>query len=283
MGLALSCSLLGCKNENESVTETCSKVETCGGVVEQLACETSLEDMIGDGRISQERASTCAVCMSKNDCEEIKISRHCDTACKDVSFVETLFTSEGDRKTLCNSVASACSEAAAPADKKLCPTALRESLETSPSLDQQLNQCALCVALTKDKKPGKAEENKVEQQPLCARMTTRCREACASIGVVAEAFAKDEAARAAAAEAAAAAALARETLARNLCNTRYACEENTSEEVETCSTNLIEEFTADTSGSTAARAERCVLCLTKPCEEPTRLEDCQESCSNLEL
>lgn len=180
------------EREDQRLTHTCERVEQCGGVVSSTKCEEDLADMVGDGRVSEERAVACAACAHDNPtCGDILERRHCDAACKDVSYMENLFTSSCIRSTLCRQVLSACAgfaptevqrSCAAPALDNCgdtdacnnCETGLRATLRNSPELDRSLALCADCVT---EASPAASAGD----APVCETIVTRCQATCAAV------------------------------------------------------------------------------------------------------
>jgi hypothetical protein len=248
--------------EDERLTKTCEQVDKCGGVVKQLDCESDLEDMIGDGRVTEERAVVCAACMASNKCEEIRDKRHCDTACQGVGYVQNMFTSECTRSTLCDDVLEVCVLAAEVPDCEhpgtsesslSCRGALIKMLKDSPELDRQLATCAECVARAKDP-PVDTEE--VD----CEDVLAQCQTTCSPIPEIKARLDRGGSA------------------ALRLCAALEGCGDTT-----TCTVDLLAKF-AESSPPTEGTLLECESCLRMtPCDSPTRSADCATKCSGLGL
>lgn len=261
--------------EDQRVTKTCKRVAQCGGVVksgdvqDEGTCENDLLDMIGDGRVSEERAVACAACLASNDdCKDILDNRHCDTACENVSYVENMFTSACTRSTLCRNVLSACAGAELASAEactdpnadtcklptcSVCERALKSMLKDSPELDRELATCAECIErASPDAGPMGA--------PLCETVIARCQNTCAPIPEIAVRL-----------EGAAS--------ALGLCAAREACGAQTD-----CEDELLGRLAEGGVGSIDGTMLDCESCLrTIPCDSPTGFADCAPRCADFDL
>jgi hypothetical protein len=251
--------------EDQSVTETCRQVALCGGVIRSDKCELDLSDMVKDGRVSQERAVTCAVCMRNNECPEIRELRHCDVACDGVSYVENLRTSYEVRVSLCEDVLSSCeSDTDASSSAGACIDSLQGTLEKSPTLDAEVELCAECV-----EQAGNDAMASTDATSLCTSLIARCEEGCAKVGVIAEALAEAE-------------ARIEETQAlARLCATALSCESPDALPPD-CTARLAAQLHEPDGGAELATlVGPCTTCLELlSCDVTTRLAECSPSCGS---
>jgi hypothetical protein len=263
------------KGEDESLTKTCKQVFTCGGIVSETTCNAELSDLIEDGRVTQERAVSCAVCMDDNSCDEIVDRRHCDVACAGISMVENLRTRARTRGDLCDSITHACSSrektsftppgassATTCVERASCVSCVRDlaaTVRSTPSLDAEVAKCAACVAETEKDAPSSMPTER------CERFITRCVTACDTVPAVRELFAGAEA------------RFAVEAAVTRLCGARSACGEDLAD----CTSGATSVLSAPDAGSGAVeQATACGACLeATPCDSPTRETDCAAACA----